>query len=137
MADELSIHIYPSDCDTAGHVNHAYMLGLLERARWAALERHMKFDEYLQRSLTALVRHIDASYSRPARSGDDFNVKTGLISIGNTSFTVKQTAHNQHGDMICEATVVYVTISPEGKPTPVPEHWKGIFSPWVENGSDG
>jgi YbgC/YbaW family acyl-CoA thioester hydrolase len=130
MADELSIHIYPSDCDTAGHVNHAYMLGLLERARWAALERHMKFDEYLQRALTAVVRHIDASYSRSARSGDDFNVRTGLISIGNTSFTVKQTAHNQHGDMICEATVVYVTISPEGKPTPVPEHWKGIFSQW-------
>ena len=78
MADELSIHIYPSDCDTAGHVNHAYMLMLLERARWAALERHMKFDEYLQRALTAVVRHIDASYSRSARSGDDFNIRTGL-----------------------------------------------------------
>ncbi len=26
MSDELTIHIYPSDCDTAGHVNHTYML---------------------------------------------------------------------------------------------------------------
>jgi len=104
---------------------------LLERARWAALERHMPFDEYLQRALTAVVRHIDASYSTPARSGDDFNIRTGLVSVGNTSFTVKQTAHNQKGALICEATVVYVTISPEGRPMPVPEHWKSIFSPWT------
>ena len=130
MSDELTIHIYPSDCDTAGHVNHAYMLMLLERARWAALERHMPFDEYLQRALMAVVRHIEASYSMSARSGDDFIIKTGLLSIGNTSFSVKQTAHNQKGALVCEATVVYVTIGPEGKPVPVPEHWRSIFSPW-------
>jgi YbgC/YbaW family acyl-CoA thioester hydrolase len=130
MADDLSIHIYPSDCDTAGHVNHAYMLLLLERARWAALERHMKFDQYLQRALMAVVRHIDASYSVPARPGDEFNIRTGLLSVGNTSFTVKQTAHNQDGALVCELTVVYVTLSAEGRPTPVPEHWRAIFSPW-------
>ena len=28
MSDELTIHIYPSDCDSAGHVNHAQMLML-------------------------------------------------------------------------------------------------------------
>ena len=95
MADELSIHIYPSDCDTAGHDQPPYMLMLLERARWAVLERHMPFDEYLQRALMAVVRHIDGSYSMSARSGDDFNIRTGLLSIGKTSFTVKQTAHNQ------------------------------------------
>jgi YbgC/YbaW family acyl-CoA thioester hydrolase len=131
MSDQLTIHIFPSDCDTAGHVNHAYMLMLLERARWAALERHMPFDEYLERALMAVVRHIDASYHRSARSGDDFNIRTGLLSIGNTSFTVKQTAHNQDGALICEATVVYVTISPEGNPVPVPLHWRPIFSPWT------
>jgi YbgC/YbaW family acyl-CoA thioester hydrolase len=130
MADELSIHIYPSDCDSAGHVNHAYLLMLLERARWAALERHMRYDEYVERALTAVVRHIDASYSKSARPGDELNVRTGLVSIGNTSFTVKQTAHDQNGALVCEATVVYVTVSPERKPVPVPEHWRSIFSPW-------
>jgi YbgC/YbaW family acyl-CoA thioester hydrolase len=133
MADELTIHIYPSDCDTAGHVNHAYMLMLLERARWAALERHMQFDEYLKRALTAVVRHIDASYSMFARPGDEFRIRTGLTSIGNTSFKVKQTAHNQHGALLCEANIVYVTISPEGKPMPVPDHWRSIFSPWEDS----
>ena len=130
MPDELKIHIYPSDCDAAGHVNHAYLLMLLERARWAALERHMPFNEYLKRALMAVVRHIEASYSVPARAGDDFNIKTGLLTIGNTSFTVKQTAHNQTGVLVCEASVVYVTIDSAGKPVRVPDHWRGIFLPW-------
>ena len=130
MPDELTIHIYPSDCDAAGHVNHAYMLMLLERARWAALERHMSPDEYLKRGLMAVIRHIDASYSVPARAGDDFNIKTGLVTVGNTSFTVKQMAHNQKGALVCEATVVYVTIDPAGKPIRVPDHWHGVFLPW-------
>ncbi len=131
MADEFTIHIYPSDCDSAGHVNHAYMLMLLERARWAALEKHMTFEDYVTRSLAAVVRHIDASYSSSARPGDEFRTRTGLVSIGNTSFTVKQTAHNQRGELICEATVVYVTIGADGKPVRVPEHWRSIFLPWA------
>lgn len=130
MSDKLTIHIYPSDCDSAGHVNHAYMLTLLERARWAALEMHLSFADYITRNQWAVVRHIEAAYSTPAMPGDDFNITTGLVSIGNTSFSVRQTAHNQRGALICEATTVYVTISPEGKPTPVPDAWREIFSPW-------
>jgi YbgC/YbaW family acyl-CoA thioester hydrolase len=130
MPDELRIHIYPGDCDTAGHVNHAVMLTLLERARWAALERHMPFSDYIKRAQWAVVRHVDIAYSNPAFPGDDFIVRTGLVSVGKTSFTVKQVARNAKDAVICEATIVYVTITPEGKPMPVPDEWKAIFSPW-------
>ena len=130
MSDELKIHIYPGDCDTAGHVNHAVMLTLLERARWAALEKHMPFQDYIKRSQWAVVRHVDVSYSNPALPGDDFIVRTGLESIGNTSFTVHQVATNLNGAVVCEATIVYVTLTPQGRPMPVPEEWREIFSPW-------
>lgn len=133
MPDELKIHIYPGDCDTAGHVNHAVMLTLLERARWAALEKHMKFEDYVRRSQWAVVRHVDISYSSPALPGDDFVVHTGLTSIGNTSFTVKQVARNQRGNTICEAAIVYVTLGKDGKPMPVPGEWRAIFPPWEES----
>jgi YbgC/YbaW family acyl-CoA thioester hydrolase len=106
------------------------MLMLLERGRWAALEKHMSYDEYVTRELTAVVRHVDVSYSRSAKAGDEFRIRTGLVSIGNTSFTVKQTAHNQRDELICEATVVYVTLGSGGRPAPVPEHWRTIFLPW-------
>ena len=132
MSDELTIHIYPGDCDTAGHVNHAVMLTLLERARWNALEKHMKFEDYIRRSQWAVVRHVDVNYSNPALPGDDFKVRTGLTKIGNTSFTVKQVAKNQRGDLVCEATIVYVTLSPEGKPMTVPDEWRSIFSEWTD-----
>jgi thioesterase-3 len=130
MSDEMTMHVYPSDCDTAGHVNHAYMLTMLERARWAALEKHLPFEDYMRRAQWAVVRHIDVSYSAPARPGDDFHIRTGLTSLGNTSFTVKQTAHNQKGKLVCEANIVYVTVDPAGKPMSVPEQWREIFSPW-------
>ncbi|HVF39531.1 MAG TPA: acyl-CoA thioesterase [Gemmatimonadaceae bacterium] len=136
MSDELTIHIHPSDCDTAGHVNHASMLMLLERARWAALERHMPFKDYVKRAQWAVVRHVDISYSMPALPGDDFVVRTGLRSIGKTSFTVRQVARNQRGAVICEANIVYVTISPEGKPIAVPDEWRAIFSPWDDQPVD-
>jgi YbgC/YbaW family acyl-CoA thioester hydrolase len=132
MSDEFSIHIYPGDCDTAGHVNHAVMLTLLERARWAALEKHMKLEDYIRRSQWAVVRHVDVSYSNPALPGDDFIVRTGLTKIGNTSFTVKQVARNQRGDLVCEATIIYVTLSPEGKPMTVPDEWRSIFAVWSD-----
>ena len=35
---EVTFHIYPTDCDMLGHLNHATMLNFLERARWALLE---------------------------------------------------------------------------------------------------
>ena len=132
MSDELTIHIYPGDCDTAGHVNHAVMLTLLERARWAALEKHLSFEDYIRRSQWAVVRHVEASYSNPSMPGDDFVVRTGLASLGNTSFTVRQVAKNQRGELVCEAKIVYVTLSPEGRPMPVPEEWRQIFSPWED-----
>jgi thioesterase III len=132
MSDELKIHIYPGDCDTAGHVNHAVMLTLLERARWDALEKHLNFSDYIRRSQWAVVRHVDVSYSSPALPGDDFIVRTGLESIGNTSFTVKQIARNQRNETICEARIVYVTLTSEGRPMRVPDEWREIFSPWQD-----
>ena len=132
MADTLAIHIYPGDCDTAGHVNHAIILTFLERARWAALERHMPFEDYIRRSQWAVVRHVEISYMTPARPGDDFIVRTGLVSIGNTSFKVKQSVKNQRDAQVCEATITYVTLSTEGKPIPVPDEWRAIFSPWED-----
>lgn len=132
MSDELKIHIYPGDCDSAGHVNHAIMLTLLERARWAALEKRLSFGDYITRAQWAVVRHVEATYSTPALPGDDFNIRTGLLTIGTTSFTVRQAARNQRGDIVCEAKIVYVTLGKDGRPMPVPEQWRDIFSRWED-----
>ncbi len=133
MSDALKIHIYPGDCDSAGHVNHAVMLTLLERARWAALEKRLSFADYVRRAQWAVVRHVEADYSMPALPGDDFIIRTGLLAIGKTSFTVKQIATNQRGEKVCELQVVYVTLGDDKRPMPVPDQWRDIFPPWTDS----
>jgi YbgC/YbaW family acyl-CoA thioester hydrolase len=130
MTEDFGVHIYPSDCDAVGHVNHAHMLTLLERARWSTLERHMTYTEYMKSKLWAVVRKIEASYSAQVMPGDDLTIRSGLASVGNTSFVVKQEVRNQQGMLVCDASIVYVTVAPDGKPIPVPDQWRTLFSPW-------
>ncbi len=131
--EEFTVHIYPSDCDSVGHVNHAQMLRLLERARWAALEKTMTYDEYEKSKLWAVVRKVEALYNAQTFPGDDLTILTGLVSVGNTSFVVRQQARGRGGEVACDATIVYVTVSPEGRPIPVPDEWRNLFSPWAED----
>ncbi|HEY1953383.1 MAG TPA: thioesterase family protein [Gemmatimonadaceae bacterium] len=133
MSENFKVHIYPSDCDSVGHVNHAHMLTLMERARWAALERHMSYADYMRTSLWAVVRKVDASYQAQSLPGDDLSIRTGLLSVGNTSFIVRQVVSNQRDIVVCDASIVYVTVSAEGKPIPVPDQWRTLFSPWEED----
>jgi len=132
MNEILKIHIYPSDCDSVGHVNHAHMLTLLERARWSALERHMSYRDYMKSGLWAVVRKVEASYEAQTFPGDDLSIRTGMTSVGNTSFVVRQEVKNQRDVVVCNASIVYVTVSNDGKPIPVPDQWRTLFAPWEE-----
>ena len=132
QTDDFVVHIFPSDCDSVGHVNHAHMLHIMERARWAALERAISYEEYAKSKLWAVVRKVEALYNAQTFPGDDLRIRTGLLSVGNTSFVVKQQARNGRGEVVCDASIVYVTVSPEGKPIPVPDTWRNLFAPWVE-----
>jgi thioesterase III len=136
MPQDFQVHIYPSDCDSVGHVNHAHLLTLLERARWSALERHMSYDEYMRTSLWAVVRKVEASYSAQVFPGDDLTIRTGLLSVGNTSFIVRQVVENKRGVVVCDASIVYVTVSTDGKPIPVPDQWRTLFSPREESAAN-
>ena len=132
MNEILKVHIYPSDCDSVGHVNHAHMLTLLERARWSALERHMSYRDYMKSGLWAVVRKVEASYEAQTFPGDDLSIRTGMTSVGNTSFVVRQEVKNQRDVVVCNASIVYVTVSNDGKPIPVPDQWRTLFAPWEE-----
>jgi YbgC/YbaW family acyl-CoA thioester hydrolase len=137
MTDDFKVHIYPSDCDSVGHVNHAHMLTLLERARWAALERHMTYAQYMKSKLWAVVRKVEASYHAQTFPGDDLDIRTGLVSVGNTSFVVKQEIRNHKGVLVCDASLVYVTVASDGKPIPVPDEWRSFFPPWKSESRSG
>jgi len=45
---------------------------------------------------------------------------------------VRQVVRNQREIVVCDASIVYVTVSPDGKPIPVPDQWRTLFPPWEE-----
>ena len=92
----------------------------------------MSYDEYMRTSLWAVVRKVEASYTAQVLPGDELSIRTGLVSVGNTSFIVRQVVQNQRNTLVCDASIVYVTVSSDGKPIPVPDQWRTLFSPWEE-----
>src|SRR5918912_400826 len=61
MAHKTRYHVYPTDCDVFGHVNHATMITMLEHARWALLETVTSFDALRRGEVWSVVRHVDVS----------------------------------------------------------------------------
>ena len=49
---------------------------------------------------------------------------------------MRQVVRNQHEAVVCDASIVYVTVSSDGKPIPVPDQWRTLFSPWEETGTE-
>ena len=129
---EVVFHVYPTDCDMLGHVNHAAMLGFLERARWALLERQGVLD-FANLPVFSVVRHVDIGYFAQSLPGDDLKIRSGLLAVKTTSFIVKQDVQKvSDGVVVAEASIVYVTIDRSGKAVPVPDAWRTLFPHWPE-----
>ncbi len=130
---EISIHVYPTDCDMLGHVNHATMITFLEHARWAMLEPHMTVHDWFRAGVWPVVRHVDVGYQTQARPGDDLVVRSGLVGIGSTSFSVRQQVRRQ-GDArpVADATITFVCIDRSGAKVPVPKAWRTLIPEWRE-----
>ncbi|HKG91804.1 MAG TPA: thioesterase family protein [Gemmatimonadaceae bacterium] len=138
MPHELTIHVYPTDCDMLGHVNHATMITFLEHARWALVEPHASMRELAASGVWPVVRHVDIGYSAQAIPGDDLLIRSGLLMVGTTSFVVRQDVMRQ-GDrtLLASAKLAFVCIGRDGQKVPVPESWRAVFPHWVEPAGGG
>jgi YbgC/YbaW family acyl-CoA thioester hydrolase len=132
----LAIHVYPTDCDMLGHVNHATMITFLEHARWALVEPYMSARDFLSSAVWSVVRHVDIGYSAQALPGDDLVIRSGLLSVGNTSFVVRQDVRKQGADtLVADATITLVCVGRDGRPVPVPDEWRQLFPHWRAEGA--
>src|SRR5204863_1096510 len=91
-----------------------------------------KYDEYVLCTCWEAVREVEPSDPAQPVPADDLSIRTGLTSVGNTSFIVRQDVRNQRGAVVCDASIVYVTVSADGKPIPVPDQWRTLFAPWED-----
>ena len=131
---EVTFHIYPTDCDMLGHLNHATMLNVLERARWALLEHQVDIREYARMPVYSVVRHVDIGYLAQSLPGEDLVIRSGLLAIKRTSYIIKQEARKVGSDvLVAEASIVFVAINQKGEPVPVPEAWREWLPAWPES----
>jgi thioesterase-3 len=137
VAHEIRYHVYPTDCDVFGHVNHATMITLLEHARWALLETVTSYQELRRSDVWTVVRHVDVSYTAQSVPGDELVIRSGLLRIGRTSYVIRQTVTNAGtGAVHADATITFVCLDRASRPVPVPDAWRGIFPLW-EDGAAG
>ena len=130
---EVSFHIYPTDCDMLGHLNHATMLSFLERARWALLEPQVNLTEWARQPVYSVVRHVDIGYLAQSLPGEDLVIRSGLLAVRNTSYIVGQEVRKAHDNSkVAEANIVFVAVSKEGKPVRVPDKWREMLPQWPE-----
>ena len=132
---EVVFHIFPSDCDMLGHVNHAAMLAFLERARWALLEQQDEggVRDFASVPVWSVVRHVDIDYFAQSLPGDDLVVRSGLLGVKNTSYIVKQDVRKVGSNtLVAQASIVFVAIDRSGKPVRVPEAWRSMLPHWPE-----
>lgn len=128
---EVVFHIYPTDCDMLGHLNHATMLGFLERARWALFDHRMSAQEVVRQPVFPVIRHVDIGYRAQTLPGEDLAIRSGILKLGTTSYTVRQEARNlATGALVAEANIVIVAINRQGQPVPVPDEWKTTMPGW-------
>ena len=131
MPHETRYHVYPTDCDVFGHVNHATMITLLEHARWALLERVTSYEELRRADVWTVVRHVDVSYTAQSVPGDELVIRSGLLRIGRTSYAIRQTVTNAAtGALHADATITFVCLDRTSRPVPVPDGWRAIFPHW-------
>jgi len=135
---EIRIHVYPTDCDMLGHVNHATMITFLEHARWALTEPHIPARDFMSGAVWSVVRHVDISYHAQSLPGEDLVVRSGLQSVGRTSYTIRQEVRKRvaDGPLAADATITFVCINRDGRPVPVPTEWSEIFPRWPEPSED-
>src|SRR5438128_170446 len=96
---EVRFHIYPTDCDMLGHLNHATMLNFLERARWALLEPQIDVRQWAKQDVFSVVRHVDIGYLAQSFPGEDLIIRSGLLAIKRTSYIVRQDVRKLGNDV--------------------------------------
>jgi YbgC/YbaW family acyl-CoA thioester hydrolase len=122
-----------------GHVNHATMLGFLERARWELLEREEVggVRDFANVPVVSVVRHVDIDYFAQSLPGEDLAIRSGLLAVKNTSYIVKQDVRKKPSNaLVAVASIVFVAIDRSGKPVRVPEEWRTLLPHWPEEGDN-
>jgi YbgC/YbaW family acyl-CoA thioester hydrolase len=131
----VQLTVYPQDCDAFGHLNHAALLALLERARWESLALGPGMDLFHRNGVAPVVRKAVVDYRAPAFPNQILRVEMTIVHRGTTSWTIRHTATRVvDGELVAEADVVLVCLDRAGRPTPLPDELARLLGPRTGTG---
>ena len=120
MTHRFTLRVYYEDTDMGGIVYHANFLKFIERARseWVA-EIGIDQAEMREEGVVFAVRRIECDYLRPARYGDDLEVRTTTASVSGARLVMDQRV--MRGEKVLfSAQVTVACITMTGQPVRLP-----------------
>ncbi len=92
MRHEFHVRVYYEDTDLAGIVYYANYLKFIERAR-STMVREAGIDQNAMKEgdgLVFAVRHVDATYLKPAKMDDELRIATKLQQLSGAQLFFEQ-----------------------------------------------
>lgn len=121
--------VYYEDTDMAGIVYYANYLKFIERARseWVQSlgvdQTQLKENE----GVVFAVRRVEADYIRPAVFADTLTVETEMKSLTPARLVLSQDVRRV-GEVLFQAEVTLVALTPQGKPTRLPNVFRQFIA---------
>jgi acyl-CoA thioester hydrolase len=126
----FDMRIYYEDTDAGGVVYHSNYLGFMERARCEYLRGHgVSVKEFADKGAIFPVVRLEIDFRAPAVLDDLLTIETEPVSVGKTSFTLRQRIyHKADTRLLAEALVTLVCVRPGMKARRLPSELVTILS---------
>jgi thioesterase-3 len=97
--------------DGYGHVNNARYLEFMEEGRWDFFDQHPAMIQQLHQAGRAfVVVNLNIDYLAAARHGDDLEIVTGIVDVGERSGLCHHRIVRQDGTVIAQADLTFVLL---------------------------
>lgn len=97
--------------DGYGHVNNARYLEFMEEGRWDYFDQHPEMIKELHQAGRAfVVVNLNIDYLAAAVHGDDLEIMTGIIDIGERSGVCHHLIVRKDGTVIARADLTFVLL---------------------------
>lgn len=112
------------DLDFMGIVGHYKWIQLFERYRTKLWDK--QYGLLLKEGLGLVIKNIEVEYTRPAKFRDELVFTCEIQKIGGASFSAKQVAYDKNKKPYAEASLHFICINSELKPTKIPDYLKNM-----------
>ena len=116
--------------DTAGHLNSAWYLSLMEDVALGAAEHAgWPLARVTEHDLALYARQHRIEYLRPALFGEELRVTTYLNAMRRSTALRHYLVELASGEPVARAQTVWVCVDAQtGRPAPIPEDWLRDFA---------